>query len=130
MHPGKVGPSRMLTPGSPPDFVTQVPSSSPLRLIQPRVNSLHCVLLRVPTQLWGRGSQRKHINPVAHESGWVAGIWLLFLEPVGQHSLGTGSFMETASPGSESARGRTPCPTVTALAERGLSNAIPDLPGM
>lgn len=60
MHLGKVGPFQLLTPGSPQISSLRVPSNSPLRITQPRVDSLRCAARSSHPALGWCGTERKY----------------------------------------------------------------------
>lgn len=116
MHLGKAGPSELLTPGSPLDFIIPGPAQLPTPDYSARggLTLLHAARSSHPA-LGGVGPRENTQAGVGRDSGWVVGTQLCSWSPRDQWGLGTGSFVVAASPGSESAHGRTPCPTVTAL---------------
>lgn len=110
----------------PSGFRHSVPSNSPLWIIQPRVDSFSSMCwLRVPTQIWGCGTERKthKSESVLTQAVWP-GIGFCSWEPEGTASvkLGAGSFVAAASSGSES--------TARSLGGRSHTDAISDCPGM
>lgn len=88
--PGKAGPSQLLTPGSPPGFVTPGPVQLPAPDYSARgrcaARSSHPAL-----GVWGR--EKTHTKAGGGDSGWAAAIGSCSRSPRGLQGLGPGGFV-------------------------------------